>query len=168
VVIDNEAGMEHLSRRTTQNVDALLVVSDLSQVGLQAAGRIRDLARKLQLKVGHSYLVLNRVQEKGREGEGRGGKGTEGENGKWKMENGNPESGVRSNFQSPIANLQFRPAVAANIAATGLDLLGAVPRDDLLEEFSLTGRPVWELPDDAPSLRVTGELLEKISPRAWG
>jgi CO dehydrogenase maturation factor len=79
VVIDNEAGMEHLSRRTTQNVDALLVVSDLSQVGLQAAGRIRDLARKLQLKVGHSYLVLNRVQEKGTEGDGRGRKGTEGD-----------------------------------------------------------------------------------------
>lgn len=61
VVIDNEAGMEHLSRRTTQNVDVLLVVSEPSMASLRAARRIRELAESLQLKVGKSFLVLNRA-----------------------------------------------------------------------------------------------------------
>jgi hypothetical protein len=84
------------------------------------------------------------------------------------MENGNPESGVRSHFPFPISHFPFRPAVAANVAATGLDLLGAVPHDDLLEEFSLTGRPVWELPGDAPSLQAMGELLVCFNPHPAG
>ncbi|MBI3947156.1 MAG: AAA family ATPase [Armatimonadetes bacterium] len=61
VVIDNEAGMEHLSRRTTQDVDLLLVVSELSAASLRAAGRIRELAESLELKVGKALLVPNRA-----------------------------------------------------------------------------------------------------------
>ncbi|MFO8034139.1 MAG: AAA family ATPase [Candidatus Bipolaricaulota bacterium] len=61
VVLDNEAGLEHLSRRTTQDVDALLVVSQLNPVALRAAGRIVGLARELDLRVDREYLVLNGV-----------------------------------------------------------------------------------------------------------
>jgi CO dehydrogenase maturation factor len=63
VVIDNEAGMEHLSRMTTQHVDLLLIVSDPSIRGVMTAGRIRDLVKELNLEVGQSYLLLNRVQD---------------------------------------------------------------------------------------------------------
>ncbi len=59
VVIDNEAGLEHLSRRTTDAVDCLVIVSDYSLNGLKAAGRIRQLALELQLKVKRFYLVVN-------------------------------------------------------------------------------------------------------------
>ena len=63
VVMDNEAGMEHISRLTTKNVDILLIVTDPSRRGLQAAIRIDDLARKLNIGVGKSYLVINQVKE---------------------------------------------------------------------------------------------------------
>jgi len=62
VVIDNEAGMEHLSRRTCQRMDALIVVSDPTKVGLMTAGRILDLAKEMELSVGTTVLVINRVR----------------------------------------------------------------------------------------------------------
>ena len=63
IVIDNEAGMEHISRLTTKNVDILLVVSDTSRRGLQAAVRIEELAKCLNIGVGKSYLVINQAKE---------------------------------------------------------------------------------------------------------
>jgi len=63
IVMDNEAGMEHVSRLTTQNVDVLLLVSDPSRRGLQAALRIDELARELNIGVGKSYIVINQVKE---------------------------------------------------------------------------------------------------------
>ena len=61
VVIDNEAGMEHLSRRTTRDVEHLLVVTDPTQRGLVAAQRIADLSRELDIRVENAYLIVNRV-----------------------------------------------------------------------------------------------------------
>lgn len=60
VIVDNEAGMEHLSRRTTRDVDLLLVVSDQSAVGLRSAVRIKGLADGLEVNVRQIGLVLNR------------------------------------------------------------------------------------------------------------
>jgi CO dehydrogenase maturation factor len=62
VVIDNEAGMEHLSRRTTLGVDVMLITSDPSRRGLNTAVRIRDLARQLKLDVRRFYLVVCRIR----------------------------------------------------------------------------------------------------------
>jgi len=61
VVIDNEAGLEHLSRRTTQDVDLLLVVSDPTLRGIIAAGRVVELVDELKTAVGSAYLIVNRV-----------------------------------------------------------------------------------------------------------
>ena len=63
VVVDNEAGMEHLSRRTTRDVDLLLVVSDPTLVGIRTAMRIRALIGELHLTVRASALVVNRVAD---------------------------------------------------------------------------------------------------------
>jgi CO dehydrogenase maturation factor len=60
VVIDNEAGMEHLSRRTTQQIDYLLIVSDPTVRGIQTAGRINRLLKELDTRVGKRFLVINR------------------------------------------------------------------------------------------------------------
>ena len=49
VVMDNEAGMEHISRLTTSNVDILLIIADTSRRGLQAAIRINELAKSLNI-----------------------------------------------------------------------------------------------------------------------
>jgi len=60
-IIDAEAGLEHLSRRTTQNVDDMLVVTDGSLSGFNTAERIKNLANELRIKFQHIYLVVNRV-----------------------------------------------------------------------------------------------------------
>ena len=62
VVLDNEAGMEHISRLTTNNVDLLLIVSDTSRRGLQAGMRINKLSRELNIGVGKSYLIINQTK----------------------------------------------------------------------------------------------------------
>ncbi len=61
LVVDNEAGMEHISRRTTRDVDLLLVVSDPTLRGLAAAKTILDLAQDIEVNVHHTWLILNRV-----------------------------------------------------------------------------------------------------------
>ena len=66
VVIDNEAGMEHLSRRTTQSIDYMLIVSDPSARGIRAGGRISRLLSELDTRVGERHLILNRVRESNR------------------------------------------------------------------------------------------------------
>ena len=68
VVIDNEAGMEHLSRRTTAKIDLLLLVSEPSPIGIMTAARIRDLAKEMEIQVARIGLVINRVQRARRSG----------------------------------------------------------------------------------------------------
>lgn len=62
VLMDNEAGMEHMSRLVSRRADILLIVSDPTQRGVQAAARIRDLARELSLDVKKDFLIVNRVK----------------------------------------------------------------------------------------------------------
>jgi CO dehydrogenase maturation factor len=64
VVMDNEAGLEHLSRRTTQNVDELLMISDHSVKGLRAVARVRDLVAELKLAVNRQSIIINMVPGK--------------------------------------------------------------------------------------------------------
>jgi len=64
VVMDNEAGMEHLSRRTTRDLKYLLIISDPSPKGILTATRIRDLAKELKLKVEKIFLIISRVNNK--------------------------------------------------------------------------------------------------------
>lgn len=59
VVMDNEAGMEHLSRRTTRNVDVLLIAANPTAVALRSAKRIYETARQLSLGIGKAFLVIN-------------------------------------------------------------------------------------------------------------
>jgi CO dehydrogenase maturation factor len=62
VVIDNEAGMEHLSRRTTRDVEHLFIVSDPTQRGLVAAERIAGFRTAMDIHIENTYLILNRLQ----------------------------------------------------------------------------------------------------------
>jgi CO dehydrogenase maturation factor len=61
IVIDNEAGMEHLSRRTTKDVDLLFVVTDPTIRGIKAAEGILELAGSLNINIKRIALVVNRV-----------------------------------------------------------------------------------------------------------
>ena len=62
VVIDNEAGMEHLSRRTAQKINYLLIISDPTVRGVQTAGRISRLLKELDTRVDHKGLLINRAR----------------------------------------------------------------------------------------------------------
>lgn len=61
LVLDNEAGMEHLSRRTTENIDELFIISDHSVKGVRTAARIIELINELKLSVGRQSVIINRV-----------------------------------------------------------------------------------------------------------
>ena len=63
MVMDNEAGMEHLSRRTTQDVDELLIISDHSVKGVRTVARIRDLVAELKLSVKRQSVIINLVPD---------------------------------------------------------------------------------------------------------
>ena len=63
IIIDNEAGLEHLSRRTTRRADSFLIVSDGTAVGLRAATRINSLIRELKFEKKNVFLLVNRVTE---------------------------------------------------------------------------------------------------------
>jgi CO dehydrogenase maturation factor len=62
-VMDNEAGMEHLSRRTTQNIDELLLVSDHSVKGVRTLARIKELVDELKLVVKRQSVLINMVPD---------------------------------------------------------------------------------------------------------
>ncbi|MHC1680076.1 MAG: AAA family ATPase [Methanomassiliicoccales archaeon] len=62
VIIDNEAGMEHLSRRTAREMDLLVLVSDPTAVGVATAARLSQLADELGLKVRRKVLLINGVR----------------------------------------------------------------------------------------------------------
>ena len=61
MVIDNEAGLEHISRGTLPHVDTMLLISDCSRRGVQAVGRIAEMIRELELKPGTMKLIINRA-----------------------------------------------------------------------------------------------------------
>lgn len=120
VVLDNEAGMEHLSRRTTQDVDALLVVAEPRPVSLRSAGRIRELAEELRLRIAQKFLVLNRVE-------------------------------------GPLPK-----AIAEELQALELPLLGMIPEDPEVEGLWARGRSLRELSPQAPARRAIQDLLQKL------
>lgn len=64
IVIDNEAGFEHLSRRTVKKLDTLIIVSDNTSAGLKAAERIFGLVEELKIEYKNIFMIVNRVNKK--------------------------------------------------------------------------------------------------------
>jgi CO dehydrogenase maturation factor len=63
VVMDAEAGLEHLSRRTTRDVDIMLVATDASVRSIETAGRVLELSKQLQTRARAIYAIANRVPD---------------------------------------------------------------------------------------------------------
>jgi CO dehydrogenase maturation factor len=126
VVIDNEAGLEHLSRRTTRDVDLLLIVSDPTTRGLIAAARVAELIKELHTHAGQVVLVVNRV--------------------------------MGSNGDEP----QLAPPLQQIIADNNLQLLGLIPLDLTVAEFDALGKPLVEMPPDAPVRKRVEEIITSI------
>ena len=63
MVMDNEAGMEHIARGTLPHVDTMILVSDCSRRGVQAAARVAEMVRDMELKPGRMGLIVNRAPD---------------------------------------------------------------------------------------------------------
>lgn len=63
IVMDNEAGLEHISRRTTSDVDFLFVISDCSARSIRSAGRVHELVKQLKTKVKNICLIVTKATE---------------------------------------------------------------------------------------------------------
>ncbi len=61
LVMDNEAGLEHVARGTLPHVDTMLLVSDCSRRGIQAVARIAEMIEEMDLKPGQMGLIVNRA-----------------------------------------------------------------------------------------------------------
>ena len=61
------AGLEHLSRRTTENADYLLIVCDQSRKAFQTAETIKEMVKGLEIKIKKLYLITNKYSEENRE-----------------------------------------------------------------------------------------------------
>ncbi len=61
IVMDNEAGLEHVARGTLPHVDTMLLISDCSRRGVQAVARIAEMVEDLGLKPGQMGLIINRA-----------------------------------------------------------------------------------------------------------
>ncbi|NLN07314.1 MAG: AAA family ATPase [Firmicutes bacterium] len=122
IVIDNEAGMEHVSRGIVGKVDLLLLVSDYSRRGIQAVGRIKELVAELKFEIKKIGLIVNKTP---------GG--------------------------------EISAAIAEEIKAQGLELLGVVPLDPALSEYDAEGVPLTKLPEDSPAKVAVKEILRNLN-----
>ncbi len=120
MVVDNEAGMEHLSRRTVEGIDALVMVSDPSHVGIRTAGRLMELAKELNLGIPRMGLVINRVM-----------------------------NGVPRQIEDAAQKLN-------------IELLGTVPMDDDLTDFSMDEKSLLDLPDSCSAAGAVSEIIDKL------
>ena len=117
VVMDNEAGMEHISRgTTTENVDALFILSDTSRRSLRSAGRVYELTKTLKVPVKETFLILTR----GKEGD---------------MER------IKGELCLPAA--------------------GMIPEDELLTEYDITGKAIYDLPGESAVVATVNDIVKK-------
>lgn len=120
IVIDTEAGLEHLSRRTTQNVDCMVVISDTSSRGLLTAERIGDLAKELEISFKQLYLVMNRLKPTNKD------------------------------------------EVIKKANETHLELLGIINDDELIANYDMGGKALYNLPNDAETVVAISKMVDTI------
>ncbi|KLU67771.1 septum site-determining protein MinD [Desulfosporosinus acididurans] len=119
VVVDSEAGLEHISRRTIPHIDVMFVISDSSARGIRSARRVYELIQGLKSAVGTLYLIVTKT------------------------------------------NTDSLELLKEEIAQTGLTLLGDIPLDPMVAEYDLAGKPLFDLPDDAVSVKAVQSILNR-------
>ena len=137
VIIDNEAGMEHLSRRTTNHVDMLCIVSEPTSVGSLTARRIFELARKLPIVVKEIGVLWN------------------------KTDCDYPQAqGGRVGLAPPIPCLA--PQRDGEASPTLPEVLACVPEDAMVLEASRRGENVFTLSDDTPAFQAVRTMVGRL------
>jgi CO dehydrogenase maturation factor len=134
VIIDNEAGMEHLSRRTTNNVDLLCIVAEPTSIGALTARRIFDLAKQLPIVVKQIGVIWNKT-----------------ENSSCVVRDAYC---VKKNTQYDIRNTQYE--------LDGIDIFGHIPYDKAVSDASMQAKTVLDLANDSPALSAAWKIFEDI------
>ena len=119
-IIDCEAGLEHLSRRTTMDVDVMLVVLDTTRKSLRTALRLRQIAQEIDVDVKKMMVIANKVPEGAEE------------------------------------------ALIEEAQNYGVEIEEIIPFDPLIPEFDFEGKPIIDLPDNAPSTVSVRKVMERI------
>lgn len=120
IVMDNEAGLEHISRKVSDDIDCMFVVSDASARSIRSAGRVHQLVKSLKATVKKIYLVITKTQS-----------------------------------EADLVELQ------PEIEKTGLELIGVMPYDPEVARFDLLSKPLFDLPDEALSVKAVDSICEK-------
>lgn len=118
VILDMEAGIEHLGRRTAEAVDVMIIVAEPGLKSLETASRIKKLATDIGIK--NVMAVINKV--------------------------------------SSDAEEKF---VEEKLKEMGVDVLGSIPRDDLVVQADMEGKPLVDYPD-SPALQSVQEIAENL------
>lgn len=63
MVIDNEAGLEHISRKTIEDIDIMLLISDATAKGVRTVGKIYELAKSLKIGIGEAYIIITKTDD---------------------------------------------------------------------------------------------------------
>jgi CO dehydrogenase maturation factor len=137
VIIDNEAGMEHLSRRTTNNVDILCIVTEPTSLGVDTANRIFELAKKLPVSIKETGVIWNKINQ----GSGVRDRGA--------VVNGQ-ESEVRSQKSGVWDQLEE------------IEVFGSVPYDRAVFDASMQGKTVFDIDENSPSLLAVSKICNVI------
>lgn len=119
-VVDNEAGMEHLSRRITTEMDFLFLISDPTVRGVKTAGMLQNLAEELKLAIKRIYLVIDNLDG------------------------------------------ELHIPVLEEIRKQKLEFIQSIPRDAMIIDYSLSGKPLTDLPATSPAVKAVNDLMEKV------
>lgn len=133
VVIDNEAGLEHLSRQTTRHIDLLVIVADPTVKGLTAAGRVSDLVDELKTEVGRVVLIVNRI---------------------------GPAHCMPGDGKTDDCRL--KPELAGIIADYRLELKATIHEDPLVPEYDSVGKPLTELPAGSEMYEAVTRFMDEM------
>ncbi|KAF5435723.1 CO dehydrogenase maturation factor [Candidatus Methanophagaceae archaeon] len=119
-IIDCEAGLEHLSRRTTRDVDVMLVVLDGTLKSIRTALRLEEIAKEIDVDVKKMMFIANKIAA------------------------------------------DDEASVIAEIKRHGIELEEVIPFDSLIQVYDFKGKPIMDLPDDAPSVGRVGKIVARI------
>ncbi|MCK4732875.1 MAG: AAA family ATPase [Methanophagales archaeon] len=119
-IIDCEAGLEHLSRRTTRDVDVMLVVLDGTLKSIRTALRLEQIAKEIDVDVKKMMFIANKIAA------------------------------------------DDEASVIAEIKRHGIELEEVIPFDSLIQVYDFKGKPIMDLPDDAPSVGHVSKIVARI------
>ncbi|KAF5411919.1 MAG: hypothetical protein C5S38_08915 [Candidatus Methanophagaceae archaeon] len=119
-IIDCEAGLEHLSRRTTRDVDVMLVVLDGTLKSIRTALRLEEIAKEIDVDVKKMMFIANKIAA------------------------------------------DDEASVIAEIKRHGIELEEVIPFDSLIQVYDFKGKPIMDLPDDAPSVGHVSKIVACI------